>query len=624
MKNIYRFTQILVIFITFIIISIILIVCKSPTNLNTSLYILDNDSTKDPPVPKPRIRVKMDIYGINYNDDIDIGSAVFDTSKDFTFTVCNTGDANLVLTSTPKINITGSGFVLKKDADTTIDPNGSTTFIVSFYPPSIAVYEANVSIANNCDYYDPFIFNLIGTGTETPAPEINVKLSSHELTSDMAEVQFSRTGWGYSSNDQDFIIENKGSADLEISSITLSSGDTDDFDINTSSMDNIVEPDSSTTFKVTFTPTTLGERTAVLTINNNDDDEDPFNITLKGKGIKSWRTLGSAGFSDGEAKYISLFMYDNLPWVAYQDLGNSSKATVMKYDGNNWNAIGSSGFSAGTASYTSLSVYNGIPYIAFKDGNNSDKVTVMKYNSSWSIEGSAGFSSGEAFSPKIYVYNGTSYVAYSDAGNNNKASLKKYDTDNWITVGVESFSAGKADNLSLFVYNNIPYIAFSDHSNDQKAIVMKYEDSTWDIVGSAGFSDGIIGETTSLYIDNGIPYLAFTDSTYSYKARVMKFDGNDWIPFGETDISSGEAEYVSLFFNNDNPYLAFKDIADFNRINFQYYKDNSWDDSWDGYTQKNIIQSHVNYVSLFFSNGTPYIALSDGDQSYKATVITYK
>ena len=51
----------------------------------------------------------------------------------------------------------------------------------------------------------------------------------------------------------------------------------------------------------------------------------------------AWKIVGNAGFSEGTAYYTSLaFSSAGEPYVAYEDDGNSGKATVMKFDGANW------------------------------------------------------------------------------------------------------------------------------------------------------------------------------------------------------------------------------------------------------------------------------------------------
>jgi hypothetical protein len=50
-------------------------------------------------------------------------------------------------------------------------------------------------------------------------------------------------------------------------------------------------------------------------------------------GGYNWVNVGNAGFSAGRVEYTNLaFSSTGVPYVAYQDLANGSKATVMKYD----------------------------------------------------------------------------------------------------------------------------------------------------------------------------------------------------------------------------------------------------------------------------------------------------
>jgi len=62
------------------------------------------------------------------------------------------------------------------------------------------------------------------------------------------------------------------------------------------------------------------------------------------------------------------------------DYWNSTKATVMKYNGSNWVTVGSAGFSTGQAKFTSLAFDgSGTPYVAYTDYGNGGNATVMKY-----------------------------------------------------------------------------------------------------------------------------------------------------------------------------------------------------------------------------------------------------
>jgi hypothetical protein len=100
----------------------------------------------------------------------------------------------------------------------------------------------------------------------------------------------------------------------------------------------------------------------------------------------NWINVGSAGFSKGESDYISLaFSPTGQPYVAYEDYGNSQKATVMKFDGSNWVNVGNADFSKGSAQGTNLAFSpSGVPYVSFKDYEEQARVTVMKYDSTYS------------------------------------------------------------------------------------------------------------------------------------------------------------------------------------------------------------------------------------------------
>jgi len=191
-----------------------------------------------------------------------------------------------------------------------------------------------------------------------------------------------------------------------------------------------------------------------------------------------WVNVGNAGFSEGEAYETSLaFSPSGEPYVAYMDVANSEKATVMKFDGTSWINVGNAGFSAGYAEFTSLAFSpSGEPYVAYWDGANSEKATVMKFDGiSWINVGNAGFSEGEAFETSLaFSPSGEPYVAYRDEGNSNKATVMKFDGTSWINVGNAGFSAGPALGTSLaFSPSGEPYVAYEDGNSD-KATVMYY------------------------------------------------------------------------------------------------------------------------------------------------------
>jgi len=73
--------------------------------------------------------------------------------------------------------------------------------------------------------------------------------------------------------------------------------------------------------------------------------------------VSNWVNIGNAGFSPSITDNISLAVSPTgQPYVAFADIGNTSKATVMKFDGSTWVNEGTAGFSAGMALSINLSI----------------------------------------------------------------------------------------------------------------------------------------------------------------------------------------------------------------------------------------------------------------------------
>lgn len=92
---------------------------------------------------------------------------------------------------------------------------------------------------------------------------------------------FGRVGQGISANTA-FTIQNLGTSDLTLGTITM--GGSLDFSVTTSPV-SPVPAGGSTTFIVTYHPTTTGAKTATISIANNDDDENPYDFSLSGTGV---------------------------------------------------------------------------------------------------------------------------------------------------------------------------------------------------------------------------------------------------------------------------------------------------------------------------------------------------
>jgi cytoskeletal protein CcmA (bactofilin family) len=147
-------------------------------------------------------------------DDTDFGPAdISSGTVDHTFTVENTGNADLNLTGSPKVVISGTNAA---DFSVIIQPSspvaangGTTTFTIRFDPSAIGLRTATVSIDNDDADENPYDFAIQGTGTVV-LPHEFVLLADDEVEIDR---QVDSEGNIHSNGDIEF---NKGNSPLSI------------------------------------------------------------------------------------------------------------------------------------------------------------------------------------------------------------------------------------------------------------------------------------------------------------------------------------------------------------------------------------------------------------------------
>ena len=94
-----------------------------------------------------------------------------------------------------------------------------------------------------------------------------------------------------------FTIQNTGTGGLLLgeNAVSINGTHKDDFSILTQP-NTIVNAAESTTFSISFDPSDFGERTAEISINNSDADENPFNFAIKGTGAPKGNQTVSDSF----------------------------------------------------------------------------------------------------------------------------------------------------------------------------------------------------------------------------------------------------------------------------------------------------------------------------------------
>lgn len=205
------------------------------------------------------------------------------SSTSLTFTVKNTGTADLTLGSISKGGTHPGEFIVNSSGMlTTVTPGASTTFTVTFAPVGGGIRNAEIHLASNLtDSKNPFDIALTGTGV--PVAEIVVEEPSGSGLSDgVSALDFGQVNTGASVTKL-VTVRNSGTADLTNLSLTLNGTNAADYHFTPLAVTSLM-PGGSTTFVLSFEPSTSGMRLSTLNIGSNDIDENPFEIALTGTG----------------------------------------------------------------------------------------------------------------------------------------------------------------------------------------------------------------------------------------------------------------------------------------------------------------------------------------------------
>ncbi len=244
------------------------------------------------PASTPDINVRQGTMDIPAGSLVEFGTVQTETSGSKLFMIENIDTGQLEISN---VSIEPGGgaepgefSIICPSVPTSLTQDESTEFTVVFSPQNVGIKSATVSISSDDPDENPYSFAVQGTGTAVPEPDICIKEGENELPDSSGSHHFGFVQCGNMSPSAIFMIGNTGSADLTITSITLTAGLTDQFTIDTSGTLFTLAPSSETTFSLQFTPDLPEEyKWATVTIDNNDPDEDPFTFTVEGEGVAS-------------------------------------------------------------------------------------------------------------------------------------------------------------------------------------------------------------------------------------------------------------------------------------------------------------------------------------------------
>ncbi|QCX38294.1 choice-of-anchor D domain-containing protein [Aureibaculum algae] len=226
-------------------------------------------------------------------DDTDFGNVTVGGSETHTFTITNTGTAPLNLTGSPLVITPGGAgaFVVTNFPTTPIPAGSSSTFDIEFSPPvtpSTEFYGTSVIIQSD-DPNGVFYYNIEGYGVAV-SPEIEVSGLGNPIGNpDFSPSTIDDTKYGnvalFTGITHTFTITNRGTAPLNLNGAPLVNvGGTGDF-LVTNFPTTPIPVLGSTTFDVTFTPSTSGYQSAIVNIDSDDVTDLNFVFLIEGTGV---------------------------------------------------------------------------------------------------------------------------------------------------------------------------------------------------------------------------------------------------------------------------------------------------------------------------------------------------
>lgn len=224
------------------------------------------------------------------SDDTDYGDVALGSLLSHTFNLANihnsTNLTGLTLTVAGSTDFSPSSIVIG-----TIRKSKNEDHVITFTPTSLGIVSATITITGD-NGNTPYTFTIQGNGV-IPPPEIDVtglgnSIINADATPDVIDdTEFGNVGTG-STLDHTFTIENTGNPsttlNLDGSPIVSISGAAE-FTISSQPSATTITGGNSLTFVVRFSPTAAVASTAIISIDNDDSDEDPYTFTIQGTGV---------------------------------------------------------------------------------------------------------------------------------------------------------------------------------------------------------------------------------------------------------------------------------------------------------------------------------------------------
>ncbi|EAY26609.1 choice-of-anchor D domain-containing protein [Microscilla marina] len=258
-----------------------------------------------------------------------------------TLTIQNTGPVPLTLTEQPTISSGNTNFSISTPLTNLEVPAGdAVTIQVNFRPTTTGNKTGTLTIRSNDSDESTYTINLTGTAAAPASSEIAVLYDGKEILSgDTIKMD---TTAALNVRSIELYIKNQGQANLTLNGNPLASlGGTDanEFNLDLSTTVSTINGEDSTLIKVNFAPvsTSLGAKTAQITISNNDSDEATYTIRLESVSVKPPSSPTDVNITPVILPATTTNTTRNaltITWATPSDISNVQGFRIKRSDGN--------------------------------------------------------------------------------------------------------------------------------------------------------------------------------------------------------------------------------------------------------------------------------------------------
>lgn len=547
---------------------------------------------------EPDINLKQGAINIaDGTGNYDFAATNVGSYTDVSFTIQNLGTAALDLNGSPKVVLTGGDSAMYSVTTQPTSPiavSGSATFTVRFAPTSAGAKSTTVSVANSDSDENPYTFTITGTGT---VPEINLKQGSTNIADGTGSYAFSNTIIGVP-RDVIFTIQNVGTGSLSLTGsprVAVGGTNPDMFTV-TIQPPSTVSASGSASFTVRFAPTSIGAKSATISIADNDSDENPYNFTVTGTATSPEINLkqGSTNIADGTGSYSFadtsldhstdvVFTIENTgtgtlylggsPPVSVSGT-NASMFTVLSLPASAVAAGGSTTFTLRFAPAGSIGTKSATVSITNSDSNENPYNFNLTGTAIWQGTRLVDATGNVGQYTSIDASGDYVFIAYYDVGNNDLKFAYSYDGGySWISKTVDSAGdVGQYCSLDCYYSGTTYYlyVSYYDATNGNLKLAKStnyganWTISTVDSTGDTGRFTSISGTSSNVYIsyfDLTNTALRFAKSTNGGTSWSVRTNVDSQVG-GGTSITWASSDVVIAYRDNTNQALKFARSSD--------------------------------------------------------------